>query len=175
MALDIFEWENGTLVEPAKVEIGGVSYDVTDAQYEGSTPISASNMNQMQTILNNNITTSINEISTYSETEQRIGTWINNKPLYRKCFKKTGNVTSIQSGISNLDDVINLTVMVKGADTNGLWRTIPWCFNNSTYVPEYTGGAYVRASDGSIGFQAGSGLTTTDKYIVIIEYTKTTD
>lgn len=55
MALNTFEWENGTLVEPAKVEIGGVSYDVTDAQYEGSTPLSASNLNLMQSTLLGNV------------------------------------------------------------------------------------------------------------------------
>lgn len=112
---------------------------------------------------------------TFSTTEARIGTWIDGKPLYRKCFKKTGNLASIQSGISNLDDVINLTVMIKGSDQNASWRTIPWCFNNPTYEPSYTGGAYIRASDALIGFQAGSGLTSTSIYIVIIEYTKTTD
>lgn len=121
------------------------------------------------------INSNLISVSQYSTTEQKIGTWIDGKPIYRKCFKKTGNVANIQSGISNLDDVINLTVMVKGSDQNPAWRTIPWCFNNSTYEPSFTGGAYVRASDALIGFQAGSGLTSTSIYIVIIEYTKTTD
>lgn len=54
MALDKFNWQNGSQVEPAKVEIEGVSYDVVDAQYEGETPLSASNLNLMQdTILGN--------------------------------------------------------------------------------------------------------------------------
>ena len=116
----------------------------------------------------------INDPRVYSETEQVIGTWVNGEPLYRICYKKTGNVTNIQTGITNVDDVISLTVMVRGTGTNGLWRTIPWCFNNNTYEASYTGGAFFRTDSGIIGFQAGSGLTTTDKYIVIMEYTKTT-
>ena len=41
-------WENGTLISPAKVEIGGVIYDVTPEQYSGNTPLSAENLNQME-------------------------------------------------------------------------------------------------------------------------------
>ena len=51
----IFEWENGTKTEPAKVTIGGQVYEVEDAQYEGETPISASNLNEMQRTLNSNM------------------------------------------------------------------------------------------------------------------------
>ena len=54
MALEKFNWQNGTQIEPAKVEIGGQSYSVSDAQYEGETPLSAANLNLMQdTILGN--------------------------------------------------------------------------------------------------------------------------
>lgn len=55
MALDKFTWENGTQVEPAKVEVEGVSYDVVDAQYEGETPLSAANLNLMQDTLLSNV------------------------------------------------------------------------------------------------------------------------
>ena len=40
--------ETGTLVSNARVEIGGTIYDVTPEQYEGTTPLSASNMNEIQ-------------------------------------------------------------------------------------------------------------------------------
>lgn len=55
MALEKFTWENGTQIEPAKVEIGGQSYNVSDAQYEGETPLSASNLNLMQDTLLGNV------------------------------------------------------------------------------------------------------------------------
>lgn len=43
-----FTWQNGTLVTPARVEVGGQVYDVTPEQYSGQTPLSAENLNQMQ-------------------------------------------------------------------------------------------------------------------------------
>lgn len=43
-----FKWQNGTLVTPARVEVGGQVYDVTPEQYSGQTPLSAENLNQMQ-------------------------------------------------------------------------------------------------------------------------------
>lgn len=42
-----FIWKNGSQVEPAKVQIGDTSYEVTPAQYEGETPLSATNLNTM--------------------------------------------------------------------------------------------------------------------------------
>ena len=116
----------------------------------------------------------VNGINTYSTDETVCGTWLG-KPLYRKCYKQTGNLTNIETGLLDVDDVINLVVMIKGSGTNGMWRTIPWCFNSNTYEPSYTGGAYFKPDTGLIGFQAGSGLTTNSKSIIIFEYTKTTD
>lgn len=55
MALEKFTWQNGTQIEPAKVEIGGQSYNVSDAQYEGETPLSAANLNLMQDTLLGNV------------------------------------------------------------------------------------------------------------------------
>lgn len=43
-----FNWQNGTLVTPARVEISGEVYDVTPEQYSGQTPLSAENLNAMQ-------------------------------------------------------------------------------------------------------------------------------
>lgn len=140
-------------------------------EWSENIPVTANNLNEMQNIINNNISQEVLDV--YSTSEQRIGTWIDGKPLYRKCFKNTGNLTTIQTGISNIDDVIRLTIMVKSSD-NVFWRTIPWCYNANSYDSSYTGGTYIR-SNGNIGFQAGTGLTNASKYIAIIEYTKTTD
>lgn len=46
-----FNWQNGTLVSKAKVEIGGQIYDVEPEQYSGQTPLSAENLNAMQDAL----------------------------------------------------------------------------------------------------------------------------
>lgn len=46
--MEKMQFKNGTLVTPAKVTIDGVEYTVTPAVYEGDTPFSAENINQMQ-------------------------------------------------------------------------------------------------------------------------------
>lgn len=51
MARNPIVFNNGTLVSSAKVEVDGVIYDVSPAQYEGTTPLSANNLNQLQTNL----------------------------------------------------------------------------------------------------------------------------
>lgn len=52
-------WEDGTLVTPARVNVGGVTYDVTEAEYSGSTPLSAQNLKKME----NNTENAINEVA----------------------------------------------------------------------------------------------------------------
>lgn len=42
-------WQNGTLVSKAKVEIGGTIYEVEPEEYSGVTPLSAENLEQMET------------------------------------------------------------------------------------------------------------------------------
>lgn len=55
--MNTFVWEDGTLVERPYVEIDGVKYYVQDGNVSGGTPASANNLNEMQTIINNNIKT----------------------------------------------------------------------------------------------------------------------
>lgn len=51
MARNPVVFQNGTLVESAKVEVDDVIYDVQPAQYSGTTPLSAANLNLLQTRL----------------------------------------------------------------------------------------------------------------------------
>lgn len=53
--MEKINFENGTLISKAKVEVGGIIYDVEPAQYEGTTPLSAQNLNQIQTNVENAI------------------------------------------------------------------------------------------------------------------------
>lgn len=48
MARNPVVFENGTLVQKATVEIDGNVYEVEPAQYEGTTPLSANNLNRLQ-------------------------------------------------------------------------------------------------------------------------------
>lgn len=48
MARNPVVFQNGTLVQKATVEIDGNVYEVEPAQYEGTTPLSANNLNRLQ-------------------------------------------------------------------------------------------------------------------------------
>ena len=48
MARNPVVFQNGTLVQKATVEIDGNVYEVEPAQYEGTTPLSAYNLNRLQ-------------------------------------------------------------------------------------------------------------------------------
>ena len=87
----------------------------------------------------------------YSTTEQVIGTWVNDKPIYRKVIVDTTNNTdySITHGISNIDQ-ITCVYGICDDDTN----FIPFGFSANT---DY---AFVSAD-----------YTKN----IVIEYTKTTD
>jgi len=122
-------------------------------------------LNQLQTNMEN----AVNQAVVYASTETECGTFFGKK-LYRKCFKVNGNVSSVQTGISNMEDLVNLMVTVKHAE--GPWRTIPWTYNSNSFDSNYAGGAYLDATGSWVNFQAGSGLTNTSRFIVIMEYTK---
>jgi hypothetical protein len=182
MAMNTFEWENGSLVEPAKVEIGGVSYDVTDAQYEGNTPLSASNLNLMQSTLLGNVKDDLTDDtkipsvkaikSTYSTTEKVVGTWIDGKPIYRKVvyYGNLPNATakSVAHNISNLKQVITIDGVC--FDGNDAYYTLPLVYRGSD--SSYNVQTNVNSTD--IRMASSQDRSSFTAYI-IIEYTKTTD
>lgn len=116
-------------------------------------------------------TQTVQDLNIYSLDEHRIGTWVDGKPLYRKCFK--GVITpgiNISHGINNLENVTSLygtfadpasgnaypapnaRPMHPGVRDIGLW------FDTTI-----------------IGFEIGSGFKDDNSYSLVIEYTKTTD
>lgn len=107
----------------------------------------------------------------YSTSETICGITGSGDIIYRKCFEETGSVSTISTGISNMKDLWNLNVTIRDND-QGWWRTIPWLYNASSYNSNWSGGAYVLPDGSEIHFQAGSGLTATSRYIVVMEYTK---
>ena len=168
------KFENGTLVSNAKVEIGGTIYDVTPEQYEGTTPLSASNMNAIQ----DNAEEAIDEVATtleqlktdvenkhtYSTEEQVIGTWIDGKPLYRKVVTgTTKNVVSgeidTKIGITNVDTVISYSANVDG-----------WIITYLTRLINLSGTLRLDI----MNQESDSGFSV-KPFKCIVEYTKTTD
>ena len=107
----------------------------------------------------------------YSLAEQRIGTWIDGKPLYRSIYK----LTNLPSTNTDLVDVTNLNIR-ELTKLYGLINT----HNNFTFpMPLQDSDANYSVLFKSGNSIRGRGLIGTgyDAYIVtiVIEYTKTTD
>ncbi len=109
----------------------------------------------------------------YSSSEQVIGTWINDKPLYRKVII-TGtlpntNSKSVSHYISNMETLIKIYGIATNTSTKNRLPlpyvdtgNLSWCvqmFANNSVV-------YITAGDNKSGY---------DESFVVMEYTKTTD
>ena len=177
------KFENGTLVSNAKVEIGGTIYDVTPEQYEGTTPLSASNMNAIQENAENAINevslnleqlkTSIENNHTYSKEETKIGTWIDGKPIYRKVISigslPSKGTVKINHNISNIKNVINSSMIWYDTSDTAWWQNRRW---DSTSID-----ISYNVNSNTIWIN-GTGVnwnTRTKDTYVIVEYTKSTD
>lgn len=180
MALDKFTWENGSQVEPAKVEVEGVSYDVVDAQYEGSTPVSAGNLNAMQDTLLSNVKDDLEDESkiasckavkdVYSSTETKTNKVWDGKPVYRKSIEFSniakGTATTIET-LSNVDKFFVNSNMSYCTDGTGTY-TIP-----KTHISNVNNQLDVRynISTGVVALGCGSGNDARSG-ILTVEYTK---
>ena len=106
----------------------------------------------------------------YSTTEEVVGTWIDGKPLYRKCFNytaTTGEVIVADLSSLNIDTVCHMYGNFK--DGNALIESIPFYLHSA-----YTVTPFYKLADKSLRLTANiANLTGTG--VVIIEYTKTTD
>ena len=104
----------------------------------------------------------------YSTTETRIGTWIDGKPIYRKIF--TGTITSVSNfsvgTISNFKEAIKIYGTT--SFNNYATQITQFWNDNIKIIPQ------VSNANGDIVINAGA-LSSNQKYILIIEYTKTTD
>ena len=152
----------------------------SDKQAMGTQPsipeinkITDSNMNEIKSVVNNNASV-LNASLTYSTTEQVVGTWIDNKPIYRKVISSTsvttGGETSINTGISNLKEFTSIIgVMTR---STGSAFPIPRAHTSSF---AYQVGMYYVPSDNTMRVEVGSSVTNVSKVTIILEYTKTTD
>ena len=114
----------------------------------------------------------VDNANTYSTEEIRIGTWIDNKPIYRKTFTSiyvSANSTDYNIDISdlNIDNVISLSgtaEFIQNGSTQ--WRALPHVYDRieTTAIFIDSNLLYVR----SYGFTVGQCYIT-------LEYTKTTD
>ena len=164
-------FENSEILQQAKVTIDGVDYPVTPAQMKAVQHyLSAEELNELQ----DNIENAINEVDNkfnYSTEEQKIGTWIDGKPLYRKVII-FDNFTSASgtktTDLSSLNIKTIVSAFANGNWANGGGMSYPYNISND--------------DKGSIAINGGW-ITLTYVYpnieerevYVFLKYTKTTD
>lgn len=110
----------------------------------------------------------INSLNTYSTTEQRIGTWINNKPIYRKVFTFTtpsGNTDYVINTGLSMDTIIKVYGGISGGVTS-IPTAIDW--DGTIFATSF------RISNNNIYYRGNSAYGNRPAF-AIIEYTKTTD
>ena len=127
-----------------------------------------------------NLEEAMQENDIYSTSEQRVGTWINGKPIYRKIIARdrlqTNNGNIIQIKDINLEEIVKLDGVV--SDRNG-GNYI--CYSLNTPVDDtnsYDNSKIFTFYDrGNLVSYVGEWRTLTKKYDIriILEYTKTTD
>ena len=142
----------------------------------GGTPLSAENLNQMQDNIEDAIEEVRDELSpstTYTTEEQKIGTWINGKPIYRKVIKQIVNningSVDINLGTTDVEVFINGRVLV---DTNEYTSIVNSQSTSTYYIRNFV--FRKTSSNNTVSVATNmSGISGT--IYVILEYTKTTD
>lgn len=124
--------------------------------------------NQQENVLN-----TINENNSYSTEEHPTGAkWIDGKPIYRKTFtgiatNTTGDNTISNSIISGIDSITQFNGILSNIPTGGTVRgmAIPNYYIHLAY--DDTNGVNLRYYP--------TDVTSFTHYVIVIEYTKTTD
>ena len=118
-------------------------------------------------------TTKINNLNTYSTNEVEIGTWVDNKPIYRKCIYVSAfpNNSTTEINISSLiiDYIVNLYGYAKNKSVNGSGFPV----NNAR--PENTSAPIGAWLDNNVLKIASNNDRSNFNGYIILEYTKTTD
>lgn len=133
-------------------------------------PLNDTTLDNMQNLIKADIEARM----TYSTTEQRIGTWIDNKPLYRRVTSFTLAATheneqlALPHGISNLKMITDFKCTVPTGNGTGYILPFTNMSGASTSVEKYNSQyIYIDIRND----EWGAGRT----FYMMMEYTKTTD
>lgn len=103
----------------------------------------------------------------YSKDRVEVGTWIDNRKIYRKVITGTGNVpTSIP--FEKFTTIVKSEMMVKNQGAGQAWRMIPWLFNGNSI--NWYGGYYFLEDNRTIATQLGDELKKVAYWHIIVEY-----
>lgn len=111
------------------------------------------------------------KLNNYSLEEQKVGTWIDGKPLYQKTFKfeSVSGINNFAIDISNPDTIF----IAEGYAINGSNNIRPLIFPYFNSLDEVNT-AFITSAKNEIAFRLGVNVTLLTA-IVTIRYTKTTD
>lgn len=118
-----------------------------------------------------------NSLEVYSTTEQRVGTWIDGKPLYRKCYQLTNLPTANNYTDTTTDFTMNDIFPVKLETTfKADWGAYFSCYSGSsnTYISSSLAVNDVQTNPIQIRIRSSIDIHTYIGY-AILTYTKTTD
>lgn len=114
----------------------------------------------------------------YSTTEQRIGTWIDGKPVYRQVFTGTITVAAGTRYSQELGSNVKEVIGVKGYwyESSSLSNTVDTVRMQTNGVIDGATTILCNKSNNAILFATKSGGGRTNMpFVLIAEYTKTTD
>ena len=114
--------------------------------------------------------TKYNNLTNYSTEEQVIGKWIDGKPLYRRVFIGTKGHNNTQVNVGSIIDV-NDIIKIQG--TLGSDDKITQSVGG--YMDSQNNNSFIYFDYGKNSITLVAPKTYNGKYIITIEYTKTTD
>lgn len=132
-------------------------------------------LSNLKTTTKTSVVGAINEMvdgETYSTNETKTNKiWINGKPMYRKVFVGTSTGTV---NISSLNMEEGFIDMAHSYIYWSRYTPVQLTTTSASNVGNYMAGAYINGTHTSLVLEAGSNIIVT-KYIITLEYTKTTD
>lgn len=94
--------------------------------------------------------------------------WINNKPIYRKCFNRGNDISTFDHNIANVDLIwFDSTHSLRKHESGNVFNLIGGSVDGSIKIAMWV-------NDTSVHIDNIGGTSPTEIYIVL-EYTKTTD
>lgn len=127
----------------------------------------------------------VGKLTTYSTTEQDTGrTWVDGKPIYRKVV--TGAISgateinvayayTMATGITNAESVVSINGLLDVLNGGTYWTLPCITYNDPTSNRYAYAGVNFNVDTGSLGIRYNWPAWNGSRFIVIIEYTKTTD